>query len=104
MLWCSCTCKHVSISVSLFAGVPYSLLGLVNNSCVVTSFKTMQDRFAKLYKRKFYLHHYTQYMEKTAFDHALETIACVNDEYVARTSLKPTCLTRHLTPVGMHFL
>ena len=80
------------------------MLGLVNNSCVVTSFKTMQDRFARLYKRKFYLHHYTQYMEQAAFDHAAETIACLNDEYMMRTSNSHTCLDRQLKPVGMHFL
>lgn len=85
-------------------GVPYSLLGLVNNSCVVTSFRTMQDRFARLYKRKFYLHHYLQYMEEAAFTHAIETVACLNDEYLARTAAAPVYCDRQLTPVGMHFL
>ena len=86
------------------AGVPYSLLGLVNNSCVVTSFQTMQERFARLYKRKFYLHHYLQYMEEGAFSHAVETVACLNDEYLARTMVKPACYERQLRPIGMHFL
>ncbi|DBA94560.1 hypothetical protein WJX77_008222 [Trebouxia sp. C0004] len=85
-------------------GVPYSLLGLVNNSCVVTSFRTMQDRFARLYKRKFYLHHYLQYMEEAAFTHAIETVACLNDEYLARTAAAPVCCDMQSTPVGMHFL
>lgn len=86
------------------AGVPVSLLGLVNNSCVVTSFRTMQDRFARLYKRKFYLHHYLQYMEEGAFAHASETVQCVIDEYNARASVNPVVTERRQRPVGMHFL
>ena len=64
----------------------------------------MQDRFARLYKRKFYLHHYLQYMEEGAFTHAIETVACLNDEYLARTAAAPVRCDRQLTPVGMHFL
>lgn len=95
-----CYFRHCCVD----AGVPYSLLGLVNNTCVVTSFRTMQDRFARLYKRKFYLHHYLQYMEEAAFTHAIETVACLNDEYLVRTAAAPVCCDRQLTPVGMHFL
>jgi len=71
---------------------------------VVTSFRTMQDRFARLYKRKFYLHHYLQYMEEAAFTHAIETVACLNDEYLARTTAAPVCCDRQVTSVGLHFL
>ena len=86
------------------AGVPFSLLGLVNNSCVVTSFRTMQDRFARLYKRKFYLHHYLQYMEEGAFAHASETVQGLIHEYTERASLNPVGPERKLRSVGMHFL
>lgn len=34
-------------------GVPYALLCLANNSAITTTFKTMHDRFAKLYKRRY---------------------------------------------------
>lgn len=95
-----CYCRQCCVD----AGVPYSLLGLVNNSCVVNSFRTMQDRFARLYKRKFFLHHYLQYMEEAAFTRAVETVACLNDEYLARTAAAPMFCDRQLKPVGMHFL
>ncbi|KAL3162898.1 hypothetical protein ABBQ32_009343 [Trebouxia sp. C0010 RCD-2024] len=85
-------------------GVPFSLLGLVNNSCVVTSFRTMQDRFARLYKRKVYLHHYLQYMEEGAFAHASETVQGLIHEYTERASVYPVVPERKLRSVGMHFL
>ena len=86
------------------AGVPFSLLGLVNNSCVVTSFRTMQERFQRLYKRKFYLHHYLQYMEEEAFSHASDTVSGLVDEYLARTPAKPAAYECTSRPVGMHFI
>ena len=86
------------------AGVPYSLLGLVNNSCVVTSFKTMQERFARLYKRRFYLHHYLHYMEEGGFAHASETVHGLIDEYITRTPANPVVSERMLRPMGKHFL
>ena len=85
-------------------GVPFSLLGLVNNSCVVTSFKTMQERFAKLYKRRFYLHHYLEYMEEAAMKQANDTISCLVDEYLARTPTAPVQYSRQLRPIGTHFI
>ena len=101
---------QVSVSVAhvtgwhCATGVPFSLLGLVNNSCVVTSFRTMQDKFARLYKRKFYLHHYLQYMEEGAFAHASEVVQGLIDEYIARISMDPVVTVRNPRPVGMHFL
>ena len=64
----------------------------------------MQDRFARLYKRKFYLHHYLQYMEEGAFANASEVVQVLIDEYIARTSMNPLVTARKLRPVGMHFL
>lgn len=64
----------------------------------------MQDRFARLYKRKFYLHHYLQYMEEGAFAHASEVVQSLIDEYIARTPVNPVVTARKLTPAGMHFL
>ena len=64
----------------------------------------MQDRFTRLYKRKFYLHHYLQYMEEGAFGHASEIVQGLIDEYIARTSMNPVVTARMSRPVGMHFL
>ena len=56
-------------------GQTYSMLCLANNTCIKDNFGFMVDKFSKLYKRKvikglqliyiykFYVHHYTQYME-----------------------------------------
>ncbi|KAG6557993.1 hypothetical protein Mapa_000172 [Marchantia paleacea] len=47
--------------------MPCSLLCLANNTCI-GRFATMRESFSKLYKRKFYVHHYTQYMDIGVFD------------------------------------
>jgi len=45
-------------------GQPYSLLCLANNTAIKGNFEEIYDRFSKLYKRKVYVHHYTEYMEQ----------------------------------------
>jgi len=42
------------------AGLPYSLLQLGNNCCIRNTFTAMEQRFHKLYRKRVYLHHYTQ--------------------------------------------
>ena len=39
-------------------GVPNALLCLANNCAITSTFGSMRDRFAKLFKRKVYTHHY----------------------------------------------
>ncbi|CAK4077088.1 unnamed protein product [Aphanomyces euteiches] len=60
---------------------PVSLLSLSNNACIVDTFERMQARFDKLYRRKAHVHHYMDYMEKSAFDEALENIKWLIGEY-----------------------
>lgn len=76
----------------------------MNNSCVVTTFEAMQERFAKLYKRKFYLHHYLEYMEEAAIVQANDTVSSLVDEYLLQTPTAPPTCTRQLRPIGTHFL
>lgn len=63
----------------------------------------MRDRFAKLYKRKVYTHHYEQYMELAAFDHAAETVAGIIEQYNAVDTVTPPPVTR-LRPKGLGFI
>jgi tubulin epsilon len=61
-------------------GMPYSLLCLSNNSCIVNHFASLKTKFMRLYKRKANVHHYTNFMEKERFDQAVESL----DEVCAR--------------------
>lgn len=49
-----------------------ALLCLANNTAINEVFNVMSTRFNKLYKRKVYVHHYTEYTEKAIFDEAQE--------------------------------
>lgn len=48
----------------------YSLLCLSNNTAIEQVFSKLLDRFKKLYQKKFYLHHYMQYIGEDTFDEA----------------------------------
>jgi tubulin epsilon len=63
------------------AGVPFSLLALANNCAVAGTFAAMQQRFSQLYRKRLYVHHYTEYMEQHVFDEAFETIAALAEDY-----------------------
>ena len=45
------------------------------------TFERMQNRFVKLYRKKAHLHHYLEYIEKQAFDEALENVEDLVSEY-----------------------
>ncbi|KAL9652838.1 hypothetical protein ABK040_010870 [Willaertia magna] len=60
---------------------PYSLLCLANNCCFGGVLSEMEKRASQLYKKKFYVHHYTKYMEGSCFDNAIENIKDLMDEY-----------------------
>lgn len=60
---------------------PYSLLCLANNCCIGAVFDEMEARCKKLFRKNFYLHHYTQYMEKSAISEALENARSLVEEY-----------------------
>ncbi|OMJ96001.1 hypothetical protein SteCoe_375 [Stentor coeruleus] len=66
--------------IGLF-GMPYSLLCLSNNSCITTTFANLRQKFMRLYKRKANTHHYTEFMEISRFDQALESLDDVMGKY-----------------------
>ncbi|KAK9816636.1 hypothetical protein WJX72_003106 [[Myrmecia] bisecta] len=86
-------------------GVPFSLLCLANNCCIRTTFGAMRERFLKLYKRRVYLHHYTQYMELEDIRGSLETVSSLIQEYeMLDTQLAGPAPVRRFKPVGCSFL
>ncbi|CAM9754488.1 unnamed protein product [Phaeothamnion confervicola] len=64
-------------------GRPRSLLCLANNCCVAGRFDGMAERFARLYRRRAMLHHYTQFVEPAVFDEAYESLLRVAADYAA---------------------
>ncbi|CCI46703.1 unnamed protein product [Albugo candida] len=63
------------------AGQPVSLLGLSNNCSIGQTFKRIHYRTNKFYKRKAHLHHYTEYMESSCVDNALESVFNLVQDY-----------------------
>ena len=62
-------------------GLPHSLLALSNNCCMAGVLRELCARFNKLYKRRAHVHHFTQYMEASAFDEARAALAQLAAEY-----------------------
>ena len=60
---------------------PYSLLALSNNTCIRTIMSRLRNRFIKIYKQKVFVHHYTEFMDITHFDHCLESCDSVIESY-----------------------
>lgn len=87
-------------------GMPYSLLALANNSAIAGTFTAMRDRFNKLYSRKFYAHHYEQYMEPGQFEAAAETVTDLIDQYQAvdAAARAPPPPPVRRVPKGLSFL
>jgi tubulin epsilon len=76
-------------------GQPYSLLCLSNNCCMKDTFQEMEDRFKKLYRKKVYVHHYTQYMDEHVFTESMESIHSLISEYERlQNAVPPTTTTR----------
>ena len=89
----------------MFSGVPISLLSLANNTCIRQTFEAMRDRFCKLYKRRVYLHHYTEYMEEANIVEALDAVSSLVMEYDAVEHLQSQAARmRRLMPLGLSFL
>ncbi|KAK9852814.1 hypothetical protein WJX84_002728 [Apatococcus fuscideae] len=86
------------------AGLPMSLLSLANNSCVGATFERMHERFAKLYRRRVFLHHYVQYMPAEDIQAASHAVTELIHDY----STLPRCyLASDLPqpkPLGLSFL
>nr|CCA15933.1 conserved hypothetical protein [Albugo laibachii Nc14] len=75
---------HVSLT-----GQPVSLLGLSNNCSIGQTFKRMYLRTQTFYKRKAHLHHYTEFMESSLVDNALDTVFNAVQDYQALESGRP---------------
>ncbi|KIZ02671.1 Tubulin epsilon chain [Monoraphidium neglectum] len=81
-------------------GLPYSLLALSNNCCITDTLGALQKRFDKLYRRRLFLHHYEEYMERAGFDEAAEAIGALRDDYRAADGARPAPIVR-LRPRGL---
>lgn len=68
------------------------------------TFQAIQERFAKLYKRRMYLHHYLQYMEQADIAQAVDMVAGLTAEYAALDCLKAPDSIPCRRPVGMSFI
>jgi tubulin epsilon len=60
---------------------PYSLLALSNNTCTRQIMQRLRERFMKIYRAKVFVHHYTEFMDISGFDVALENCSSVIDSY-----------------------
>ena len=81
-----------------------SLLSLSNNCCIGATFERMHERFLKLYKRRVFLHHYTQYMSADDIQLASHSIVDLCHDY---NSLPHCYLPSRLPqprPLGLSFL
>lgn len=83
-------------------GLPYSLLALANNCAIADTFDAMLARFDKLYKRKLFVHHYEEFMDRSNFDAARETVASLSAEYDAAGRSAPQPVVR-MAPKGTSF-
>jgi tubulin epsilon len=64
-------------------GAPHSVLCLANNTAIATTFQDLRLRFTKIYRRRAHVHHYTDFMEESAFDASLEALDSLTDQYMA---------------------
>ncbi|KAG5183531.1 Tubulin/FtsZ family, GTPase domain-containing protein [Tribonema minus] len=62
-------------------GLQRSLLCLSNNCCVAQSFEDLRQQFCKLYTRRAMVHHYTQFVDQSVFDEALESVTALIADY-----------------------
>ncbi|KAF5842818.1 Tubulin/FtsZ family, GTPase domain-containing protein [Dunaliella salina] len=85
-------------------GVPNALLCLANNSAITNTFNCIRSRFDKLFKRRFYTHHYEQYMDLADFQQAAEAVTNIAAQYAAANSASQAPPIRRLRPHGLSFL
>uniref|UniRef100_A0AAQ4NME9 Tubulin epsilon 1 n=1 Tax=Gasterosteus aculeatus aculeatus TaxID=481459 RepID=A0AAQ4NME9_GASAC len=64
-------------------GHSHSLLALANNTCVMSTFMELRERFTKLYRKKAHLHHYlhVEGMEQSMFSEAVGSLSSLIEEY-----------------------
>lgn len=49
----------------------------------------MTERFSKLYRKKVYVHHYTQYLEEAVFQQSFHALDSLHAEYSALMDYVP---------------
>lgn len=59
----------------------YSVLALSNHTGTRHVLGRLRDRFMKIYKQKVFVHHYTEFMDKSNFDSALYNCEDVMQSY-----------------------
>lgn len=57
------------------------MLSLSNNTGFSEILSRIESRFSKLYSKKVYVHHYTQFLEESVFRESAQTIGSLNAEY-----------------------
>ena len=57
------------------------MLSLSNNTAVNNVFNKIDQRFSKLYSKKVYVHHYTEYIDQSEFDIAQENLRDIISTY-----------------------
>lgn len=57
------------------------MLSLSNNTGFSEILSRIESRFTKLYSKKVYVHHYTQFLEESFFKESAATIGDLNAEY-----------------------
>ena len=64
-------------------GASHSVLCLANNTAITGTFKHLRERFAKIYRRKAHIHHYTEFMDEHEFQLSLEALDSLTDDYAS---------------------
>lgn len=67
--------------------------------CTALHIPQCGPRFAMLYKRKFYLHHYTEYMEEAGFEGAWDEVRTLIDGYRRLEATPPPEVATRYQPV-----
>lgn len=58
-----------------------SILSLANNTGFSEVLGKMCDRFSKLYRKKVYVHHYTNFLDESIFTESYSTLEGLDAEY-----------------------
>lgn len=76
------------------------MLGLSNNTSIVSTLSAGYNRFMSLYRVRAHAHHYTQYMDSSLFHDALtnmmDVISAYNEGKPQCTSSACTCFCWHM--------
>lgn len=76
-----------------------SVLSLSNNTGFSEILGRIEGRFSKLYSKKVYVHHYTQYLEESTFRESAATIGSLNAEYKRLTDYQGTEVVQRYKPL-----